>query len=348
MFVGWKSAHQQAVSRAEAIGMGGLFLHTPNPPSTGSTIELVFDLKSGEVRARANVRRSLPGEGMGVQFVQMQPTDRARLNQFLLQYASERAAPDDKAASRIAPPAQTFAGSEKHPGEASDTLQFERELAQVLELARKGTYYQLLGVTSGSEGKHIKQSFYAFARKFHPDHHMAKKEWLEPLKELMATVTTAHKTLMDEQTRASYDAQLAASGAYSLRRAKSASQKTLEDCLDRATELLRAENYVGSVVWLRKCVDIAPDEGKYHALLARSLGEIPQYRNQSIEHFKRAIELDPWNVAVYVQFAELYEEMEQAWKARQLYSKVLEIDPLHPVARGRLAELDVEAGVKKR
>lgn len=43
---------------------------------------------TGEFRARAIVRDSRPGKGMGVQFVQMQPSDRARLNQFLSQYAS--------------------------------------------------------------------------------------------------------------------------------------------------------------------------------------------------------------------------------------------------------------------
>ena len=38
-----------------------------------STIELVFDLPTGEVRARAIVRSSTPHKGMGIQFVQMRP-----------------------------------------------------------------------------------------------------------------------------------------------------------------------------------------------------------------------------------------------------------------------------------
>lgn len=68
--------------------MGGLFLQTPNPLPAGTMMQLLFDLKAGEVRARAVVRSSAPGKGMGVQFVQMQPVDRGRLNQFLLQYSS--------------------------------------------------------------------------------------------------------------------------------------------------------------------------------------------------------------------------------------------------------------------
>ena len=87
LFVAWKSSGSHAVSRAETIGMGGLFLHMVEPLPKGSMIELVFDLKCGSVRARATVRYSKPEQGIGVQFVQMQPTDRTRLNQFLLQWA---------------------------------------------------------------------------------------------------------------------------------------------------------------------------------------------------------------------------------------------------------------------
>ena len=89
MCVGWRSHGRSILSRAEVVGLGGLFMHTQNPLPPGTVIELVFDLKTGvEVRARASVRDSVPGKGMGVQFVQMQPTDRARLNQFLSQHAS--------------------------------------------------------------------------------------------------------------------------------------------------------------------------------------------------------------------------------------------------------------------
>src|SRR5579872_3354768 len=89
MFVGWKSAGQRTVSRAETVGMGGLFLHTPSPVAQGSVVELLFDLKNGEIRARAIVRHCHPGKGMGVQFMQMQPADRARLSQFLTNCSAE-------------------------------------------------------------------------------------------------------------------------------------------------------------------------------------------------------------------------------------------------------------------
>ena len=83
MWVGWKSAKQTCTSLAEVMGLGGLFLHTANPPPAGSSIELIFDLPTGQVRARAIVRSLQSNKGMGIQFVQMRPEDRAKLNKYL-------------------------------------------------------------------------------------------------------------------------------------------------------------------------------------------------------------------------------------------------------------------------
>jgi curved DNA-binding protein CbpA len=347
MVVGWKSAGQRTISRAEAVGMGGLFLYTPTPLPAGSILELLFDLKSGEVRARAIVRHCDPGKGMGVQFVQMLASDRARLTQFLArQQAAAEAVSDRKPGIRK--PVQPSPGisGQNFAEKTSDDIQIEQELNQLLELARKGTHYQLLGVVPEAPVKQIKQSFYAQAQRFHPDHHMAKREWMEPLKQLMGAFTEAYKTLSDEQRRARYDKQLEEKGAYSLSRNNTAAQDAIGDYVSRATECLRARNFAGSIVWLRKCVEIAPDEAKFRAMLARSLGAIPQYRSEAIEQFQRAIDIDPWNTDAYLQFAELFEEMQLSWRARPLYSKILEINPVHAKARERLDLLDGEKDEK--
>ena len=145
----------------------------------------------------------------------------------------------------------------------------------------------------------------------------------------------AYKTLSDPDKRSAYDTQLAHSNVYKLGRSKSPYQKDIDDCLLNATQCLRADNFVGSVVWLRKCVELAPEDAQFRALLARSLGTIPQYRNEAIEQYERAIELDPWNVRSLVQLATLYEELQLPWKARPLYSKILVLDPLNAKARQR-------------
>src|SRR5580704_5756893 len=84
MYVGWKSPGHHTLSHAHELGLGGVFLFTPTPAAVGATIELIFDVLSAEVRARAVVRDVGAGVGMGLQFVQMLPEHRARLNRFLM------------------------------------------------------------------------------------------------------------------------------------------------------------------------------------------------------------------------------------------------------------------------
>ena len=230
---------------------------------------------------------------------------------------------------------------ERQPSEEAQNHQlFEEEVRRLLGLAEKGTYYDLLGVTGNSPPTQVKESFYRLARKFHPDRHMGQSERLGLLQDLMGRLTTAYRTLVDEKKRASYDKQLAEAGAFTLGQSKTESEKTVDDCLARAKQSLRAHNFAGSILWLRKCVEIAPDVAKYRALLARSLAAVPQYRQEAIHHFERAIELDKWNTSTYFQFGELYEVMRLPWRAISLYRKILEIDPEHNKALERLSELE--------
>jgi tetratricopeptide (TPR) repeat protein len=336
--VGWKTAGKRTVSRAETIGMGGIFLRTSDPPAEGSIIELLFDLKAGEVRARGIVRHRLTGEGMGVQFVQMQSADRARLNQFLAQCSGGNPVPEGAARRDVATPP----GGRKAPAKSDAEAVFEKDLNRLLEVARRGTHYQLLGVAADASGKEIRTNFYRLARQFHPDYHMGSPERMPALKELIGIATSAYKTLLDEEKRTQYDAHLSTSGAFHLHRVKTAAQETVEQCFSRANECLRAGNFVGSIVWLRKCVDMSPDEARFHSLLGRSLSTVSQYRQEAVQEFERAIELNPWDTGTYMQFAELYESMQLISRARSLYSKVLDINPLHLQATERLAALGGE------
>jgi len=256
--------------------------------------------------------------------------------------AAERA-PQPAAAAR--PSVKRAANAEPQTAtkdEAAGSKEFEEEVRKLLELAQKGTYYDLLGVTTTSPPEQVKDSFHGMARKYHPDRHMGRSEWVSLLQDLMARLSIAYKTLVDEEKRAKYDKQLMAKGAFTLRQDKTEDEESVEECLAQAKQYLRAQNFAGSILCLRKCVELAPDVPKYHAILARSLAAVPQYREDAIYHFKRAIELDAWNTSTYFQFAELYEVMRLPWRAVPLYWKILEIDPEHSKALERLEVLESE------
>ncbi len=79
----WQSGGDRVVSRVRTLGLGGLFISTPEPPPIGEVIKLFFEVPDGEVRAQAVVRDSQPGKGMGIEFTAMGHQARARLNHLL-------------------------------------------------------------------------------------------------------------------------------------------------------------------------------------------------------------------------------------------------------------------------
>lgn len=87
--VAWKVGTQKSVSPVENLALGGLFIRTKNPATSGATLQLVFNTPQGEVRVRAVVRNVTPGEGMGVAIVSMEQEDRGRLDRWLRQLTTE-------------------------------------------------------------------------------------------------------------------------------------------------------------------------------------------------------------------------------------------------------------------
>jgi tetratricopeptide (TPR) repeat protein len=229
---------------------------------------------------------------------------------------------------------------QRYTSQAGADAAFEKDLEQLLHLAKTGTYYQLLGLTADSGRVQVRHNFYELARKFHPDLHQTRPELFRSLQETMDALTLAYKTLTSDASREDYDRRLAASNSLQLGHEKTERRKTADECLAKAKECLAAQNYVGSITWLRKGVEMEPNNSRCHAMLARSLGVIPQYRREAIQHFEQALELDPMNVWAHVQFGLLYEAMNLPWRSRPHYEEALAIDSDDRVARKRLQALD--------
>lgn len=83
MLIAWQHSGGRSVSRVATLGLGGVYIATPDPPAAGTLVKLVFDVPGGEVRARAIVKNVKAGKGMALVFIEMGYADRARLDQLL-------------------------------------------------------------------------------------------------------------------------------------------------------------------------------------------------------------------------------------------------------------------------
>ena len=339
----WRTGALQGVSSLGTVSLGGIFSKTAQPAPVGSMVDLLIVVSPGnEVPARAIVCNARSG-GMGVKFFRMLPEDRSRLNKFLneqLKAAEIQSGPLTTNAARRPPMSDVVPGknstrvaaSDSHRNLAAEANVSEEELRRCLTLARTGTHYQLLEIPSGSCKDQVKRAFYHLARKFHPDRHMGRPDWKEMLQQVMGAATAAYETLTDDEDRFQYDKRLAS-------RNPTEAQESIDDCVKIAAACLRDQNVAGYIFWMRKCVHNAPAVAKYRVSLASGLMQNEGQRWEAVQQFEKAIELDPFDSAAYLQFGALYEQMRLPWRARALYLKVLEMDPGHSVAIGRIASL---------
>ena len=82
MSVAWNGGGRQQVSRVKTLGVRGAFL-CGNTLRVGTELTLVFQVPGGILQAEAVVRNIVLGEGMGVEFTNMNPEGRILLEHLL-------------------------------------------------------------------------------------------------------------------------------------------------------------------------------------------------------------------------------------------------------------------------
>src|SRR5450755_2668260 len=104
---------------------------------------------------------------------------------------------------------------------------------------------------------------------------MDKHEWVAPLQQLMGAITEAYRVLSDEKKRGLYDRK------QTLSRSRTETEESIDEC----------------------------------EKLAANLATATHHRREAIQHFEKAIELDPWNPGPFLKFAELHEVTQLPWRA---------------------------------
>jgi curved DNA-binding protein CbpA len=220
-----------------------------------------------------------------------------------------------------------------------DSISLLTEVERLLQFAHGGTFYELLGVESDAPRSEVKRQFYRLASRFHPDHQMDRPEWTPRLLVLMDSLTMAYRTLSDDDSKKQYDSRLIRKP----QQKSSENQQSAQECLERSRECLAVKNYIGSILWLRRAIEVEPDSSSYRAMLGHSLAAVPEYRHEAVEQFQMAIKLDPSHIAAHFQYAQVLEQMKLPSRARPHYVRVLELDANHREARERLNRIDSAA-----
>jgi hypothetical protein len=79
----WHCNGRTETSRLRDVSLGGVFLETPTPHSVGSTAQIHFLVREGQIRTEGVVRHLQPGRGLGFRFTAVKDGDRPRFVSFV-------------------------------------------------------------------------------------------------------------------------------------------------------------------------------------------------------------------------------------------------------------------------
>jgi PilZ domain len=75
VWVCWRCAGIEDISRVSDLSVGGLFLSTPIPQAVGVKAQLDFLVQEGNIRVQAEVRHLIPSGGLGLKFTAITDQD---------------------------------------------------------------------------------------------------------------------------------------------------------------------------------------------------------------------------------------------------------------------------------
>jgi curved DNA-binding protein CbpA len=225
------------------------------------------------------------------------------------------------------------------------------EIDALFALVYDADHFKILDVGRSADNAEIKRSYYALAKRFHPDRFQrdADSSLRAQIEAAFMKITQAYETLRDPRARAAYEiklgAQMVAPGASSGRAGKSAANSNLTreqraaQSFAEGVAALKQSNLSSAVTLLGEAARLAPQQSRYHAFYGSALARDVRTRHQAEVELQTAIKLDANDPAYRVMLAELLRMLGQTLRAERELERALSLDPNHDVARRLLNQL---------
>lgn len=192
------------------------------------------------------------------------------------------------------------------------------------------TYYEILGVSPQATSAEVRSAYLKIARERHPDRFPDPQEKAQA-QEFFKDATAAFNTLSNERNRREYDQDLE-------KPKLSTPEEIARDAYARGVKMLEAKDYHEAVQLLRTAAELAPQDARCHAALARALSKNPNWMRDAIQSLEKAVQLAPKKAEYHAALAEMYHGQGLKLRARKAVETALQLAPDDPEVR-RVAEL---------
>lgn len=213
--------------------------------------------------------------------------------------------------------------------------------------AKEMDYYELFNLKNTAAFSEIKDVYYQYAKKYHPDRlgEAPKSGLKEKANFVFASINKAFEILSNEEKRRDYDTK----GYKEIQNTDKVSENLIEKAnlyYRKAKTLYKQQRFREAASLLEEVVRNDPSKASYYLLLGLSQSNIPNLRRLAEKSFQKVIELEPWNAEPYAALGLLFLSERLEKRAENFFRKALAIDPEHELAKKRL--LDLSGASKKQ
>ncbi len=216
------------------------------------------------------------------------------------------------------------------------------------------THYEIFDVPPNTTVSEVKKSYFALAKKFHPDmfHKKVEPDLLLKIQNSFTDIAQAYETLKDEEKREVYDFKL----RKVIKKLKTETENsdepltkedinlsnqasTASDNFDKGYELLLREKYHNALPLLGRAVHADQENARYHAFYGQALSFDKTTRHKAESELQTAIKLDSGNAVYRIMLAELFIEIGLTARAKGELKRLLKTTPNNAEAKSLLDSL---------
>ncbi len=201
-------------------------------------------------------------------------------------------------------------------------------------------YYELFNLKNTVSFNEIKDAYYQFAKKFHPDRFgdTHDPELKEKANFVFSRINKAFEVLSDEGKRREYDMK----GYKEIQNQDKTSENLIEKgnlFYRKARVLYSQKKFLEAASFLEEAVRNDGNKAPYFLLLGMSQANVPNLRRRAEKNLHKVIEMEPWNAEPLVSLGLLFLSEKLDKRAEGFFRKALAIDPDNEVALNKLVEL---------
>lgn len=198
-------------------------------------------------------------------------------------------------------------------------------------------YYNILGVSPLATDTEIKNAYRRLAKECHPDKSFSAGNPILTNAQF-DELNEAYHVLSDKKRRQDYD-RIRSDKTGTLAETQDAKVLQAENSFRNGLKALKEENPRQAVSFLEWAVRYNPNKPIYRSKLGLAMAMAGEDMEKARASCERAIEMEMFNAAHYVDLAEVYLLAGLTEKAREKYKEALKWDPRNRTAAERLKEL---------